>query len=149
MARPHVVIIGSGFGGLFAAQALAKTEVDVTIISKTVAHLFQPLLYQVATGILSTGEIAPATRDILRNQANATVLLAEVTRINLASRVVVAEKLRQDHRCEVRLPPGRRRGRAVLLRERPVRDVRPRHEEHRRCARTAGPDLRVAWRWPS
>jgi NADH dehydrogenase len=93
MARPHVVIIGSGFGGLFAAQALAKAEVDVTLISKTVAHLFQPLLYQVATGILSTGEIAPATRDILRNQANATVLLAEVTRINLASRIVVAEKL--------------------------------------------------------
>ena len=91
MARPHVVIIGSGFGGLFAAQALAKADVDITLISKTVAHLFQPLLYQVATGILSTGEIAPATRDILRNQANATVLLAEVTRINLASRIVVAE----------------------------------------------------------
>ena len=93
MARPHVVIIGSGFGGLFAAQALAKSEVDVTLVSRTVAHLFQPLLYQVATGILSTGEIAPATRDILRNQPNATVLLAEVTRINLDSRVVVAEKL--------------------------------------------------------
>ena len=93
MTRPRVVIIGSGFGGLFAAQALAKVEVDVTLISKTVAHLFQPLLYQVATGILSTGEIAPATRDILRNQANATVLLAEVTRINLDSRIVVAEKL--------------------------------------------------------
>ncbi len=93
MARPQVVIIGSGFGGLFAARALAKADVDVTIVSKTVAHLFQPLLYQVATGILSTGEIAPATRDILRDQANATVLLAEVTRINLATRVVVAEKL--------------------------------------------------------
>lgn len=93
MTRPHIVIIGSGFGGLFAAQALAKADADVTLVSKTVAHLFQPLLYQVATGILSTGEIAPATRDILRNQANATVLLAEVTRINLASRVVLAEKL--------------------------------------------------------
>ena len=93
MARPQVVIIGSGFGGLFAAQALAKADVEVTLVAKTVAHLFQPLLYQVATGILSTGEIAPATRDVLRNQANATVLLAEVTRINLASRVVVAEKL--------------------------------------------------------
>ncbi len=93
MARPQVVIIGSGFGGLFAAKALARAEVDVTLISRTVAHLFQPLLYQVATGILSTGEIAPATRDILKNQRNATVLLAEVTRINLRSRVVVAEKL--------------------------------------------------------
>ena len=103
MTRPHVVIIGSGFGGLFAAQALADAPVDVTLVSRTVSHLFQPLLYQVATGILSTGEIAPATRDILRAQANATVLLAEVTRINLASRVVVAEKLaktialRYDH----------------------------------------------------
>nr|WP_300144231.1 NAD(P)/FAD-dependent oxidoreductase [Propionicimonas sp.] len=93
MTRPQVVIIGSGFGGLFAAQALADAPVDVTLVSRTVSHLFQPLLYQVATGILSTGEIAPATRDILRKQANATVLLAEVNRINLASRVVVAEKL--------------------------------------------------------
>ncbi len=93
MARPQVVIIGSGFGGLFAAKALAKSDVDVTLVSKTVAHLFQPLLYQVATGILSTGEIAPATRDILRDQANATVFLAEVTRINLDTRIVLAEKL--------------------------------------------------------
>ncbi len=93
MARPHVVIIGSGFGGLFAAQALAKADVDITLISKSASHLFQPLLYQVATGILSTGEIAPATRDILKNQANVTVLQAVVTRINIASRVVVGEKL--------------------------------------------------------
>jgi NADH dehydrogenase len=93
MARPQVVIIGSGFGGLFAAKALAKADVDVTLVSRTVSHLFQPLLYQVATGILSSGEIAPATRDVLKRQANATVLLADVTRINLASRVVVAEKL--------------------------------------------------------
>lgn len=93
MTRPHVVIIGSGFGGLFAAQALAKAAVDITLVSRTASHLFQPLLYQVATGILSTGEIAPATRDILASQENVTVLLSEVTSINLASRVVVAEKL--------------------------------------------------------
>ena len=93
MARPHVVIIGSGFGGLFAAEALADDEVDITLVSKTVSHLFQPLLYQVATGILSTGEIAPATRDILRSQKNVTVLLSEVTRINLDGRTVTAEKL--------------------------------------------------------
>lgn len=93
MARAQVVIIGSGFGGLFAAKALAKADVDVTVVAKTVSHLFQPLLYQVATGILSTGEIAPATRDILKSQANATVFLSEVTRINLDSRVVTAEKL--------------------------------------------------------
>ncbi len=93
MPRPHVVIIGSGFGGLFAAQALAKTDVDVTLISKTTAHLFQPLLYQVATGILSSGEIAPATRDILARQKNAKVLLGEVSKINLNSHIVIAEKL--------------------------------------------------------
>lgn len=93
MARPRVVIIGSGFGGLFAAQALAKAPVDITLISKTVSHLFQPLLYQVATGILSTGEIAPATRDILARQHNVTVFLAEVKTINLDAKVVVAEKL--------------------------------------------------------
>src|SRR3954470_19940967 len=63
--RPRVVIVGSGFGGLFAAQALKRAPVDVTVIGKTSHHLFQPLLYQVATGILSEGEIAPATREIL------------------------------------------------------------------------------------
>ena len=54
-ARHHVVIIGSGFGGLFAAKALRRADVDVTVVSKTAYHLFQPLLYQVATGILSEG----------------------------------------------------------------------------------------------
>ncbi len=93
MPRPHVVIIGSGFGGLFSARALAKADVDITIISKTTAHLFQPLLYQVATGILSSGEIAPATRDILAKQKNVKVLLGEVSRINVKSKIVVAEKL--------------------------------------------------------
>ncbi len=96
MARPHVLIIGSGFGGLFAARAMAKADVDITIVSKTTAHLFQPLLYQVATGILSSGEIAPATRDILRSQKNARVLLSDVTRINLDGRTVVAVKLEKQ-----------------------------------------------------
>ena len=93
MPRPHVVIIGSGFGGLFSARALAKADVDITLLSKTTAHLFQPLLYQVATGILSSGEIAPATRDILARQKNAKVLLSEVSKINLDSRIVIGEKL--------------------------------------------------------
>ena len=91
--RPRVVIIGSGFGGLFAAQALRKAPVDVTIIAKTGYHLFQPLLYQVATGILSEGEIAPATREILRKQRNALVLLGEVTDIDLAARTVSSSVL--------------------------------------------------------
>src|SRR3712207_8639539 len=77
--RPRVVIVGSGFGGLFAAQRLRKADVDITLIGKTSHHLFQPLLYQVATGILSEGEIAPATREILRRQDNARVRSEEHT----------------------------------------------------------------------
>lgn len=57
--RHHVVIIGSGFGGLTAAKSLKRADVDVTLIAKTTSHLFQPLLYQLATGILSAGDIAP------------------------------------------------------------------------------------------
>src|SRR5690348_17778578 len=86
--RHKVVIIGSGFGGLNAAQALKRTDVDVTLIARTSHHLFQPLLYQVATGILSEGEIAPSTREVLHSQPNATVLLGEVTDIDLAARTV-------------------------------------------------------------
>src|SRR4051812_15739036 len=89
--RQRVVIIGSGFGGLFAAKALKRAPVDVTLIARTTHHLFQPLLYQVATGILSEGEIAPATREILRRQKNARVLLGEVTDIDLAARTVVSQ----------------------------------------------------------
>ena len=81
--RHQVVIIGSGFGGLFAAKALKRADVDVTMIAKTTHHLFQPLLYQVATGILSEGEIAPATREILREPEERQVLLGEVTDIDL------------------------------------------------------------------
>lgn len=95
MERRRVVVIGSGFGGLFTTKGLAKAPVEITLISKTVSHLFQPLLYQAATGILSTGEIAPATRDILRKQQNVTVLLGEVTGVDLTNRLVTGEKLGQ------------------------------------------------------
>ena len=88
--RHRVVIIGSGFGGLFAAKALKRAPVDVTVIAQTSHHLFQPLLYQVATGILSVGEIAPATREILRRQRNARVLLGTVTDIDLDARTVTS-----------------------------------------------------------
>lgn len=88
--RPRVVIIGSGFGGLFAAQALRRAPVDVTVVGKTAHHLFQPLLYQVATGILSEGEIAPPTREVLRRQENARVVLGEVTDVDLAGRTVTS-----------------------------------------------------------
>ena len=84
--RHRVVIIGSGFGGLFAAQQLEKADVDVTLVARTGHHLFQPLLYQVATGILSVGEIAPPTRLILRDQKNATVVLGDVDTIDVAAK---------------------------------------------------------------
>jgi NADH dehydrogenase len=88
---PHrVVIIGSGFGGLFAARTLKRAPVEVTVIGRTSHHLFQPLLYQVATGILSEGEIAPPTRDILRHQPNAGVVLGDVVDIDLKERTVTA-----------------------------------------------------------
>ncbi len=86
----RVVVVGSGFGGLTATKALRHAPVDVTMISRTAYHLFQPLLYQLATGILSEGEIAPPARDILRRQRNAEVLLGEVTSIDLAARTVTS-----------------------------------------------------------
>ena len=90
-SRHHVVIIGSGFGGLFAAKRLKRADVDVTLISRVSHHVFQPLLYQVATGILSQGEIAPATREVLKRSSNTTVLLGEVTEVDLAARTVVSQ----------------------------------------------------------
>lgn len=89
-ARHRVLIIGSGFGGLFAAKALRRSEVDVTLLAATPNHLFQPLLYQVATGILSQGEIAPATREILRRQQNIRVLLGSATAVDVSGRQVTA-----------------------------------------------------------
>jgi NADH:ubiquinone reductase (H+-translocating) len=91
--RHRVVIIGSGFGGLFAAKHLKRADVDVTLIAKTTHHLFQPLLYQVATGILSVGEIAPATRIILRKQKNAEVLLGDVVGLDLKNKTVTSRLL--------------------------------------------------------
>jgi NADH dehydrogenase len=91
MSRHRVVIIGSGFGGLNAAKALKRADVDVTLISKTTTHLFQPLLYQVATGILSEGEIAPATRLILQRQKNVQVLLGEVIGIDMTANTVTSK----------------------------------------------------------
>jgi NADH:ubiquinone reductase (H+-translocating) len=89
--RAHrIVVIGSGFGGLFATKALNRKPVEVTVIDRTSHHLFQPLLYQVATGILSEGEIAPPIRDILKRQRNARVLLGNVTAIDLDARTVTS-----------------------------------------------------------
>ncbi|STD10145.1 NADH dehydrogenase-like protein SAV0941 [Dermatophilus congolensis] len=89
--RHHVVIIGTGFGGLFAAKQFAhRKDVLVTIIGKTDHHLFQPLLYQVATGILSEGEIAPPIREILKHQRNARVILGLVDDIDPQAKTVTS-----------------------------------------------------------
>jgi NADH dehydrogenase FAD-containing subunit len=86
-ARRHrVAIVGCGFGGLFAAKRLRQADVDVTVIDRTNHHLFQPLLYQVATGILSEGDVAPPIRDVLRHQPNTTVVLGDVVDIDLQAR---------------------------------------------------------------
>ena len=88
MAPPRVVIVGGGFGGLYAARALAKAPVEVTVVDRTNHHVFQPLLYQVATASLSPSQIAYPIRGVLRNQKNTRVLLAEVVGVDPARRVV-------------------------------------------------------------
>ncbi len=92
MARPHIVIIGGGFGGLYAARALRAASADVTVIDRTNHHLFQPLLYQVATAALSAGDITAPIRHVLRGQSNTKVLLAEVRKIDVERRVVAIDR---------------------------------------------------------
>jgi NADH dehydrogenase len=89
---PHIVILGGGFGGLDAARALASAPVRVTLIDRHNYHLFQPLLYQVATAALSPGDIASPIRWILRRQKNATVLLANVRSVDVARKRVVIDR---------------------------------------------------------
>lgn len=89
METPHVIIVGGGFGGLYAARALARAPVRVTLLDRRNHHLFQPLLYQVATAGLSPGDIASPIRWILRRQANVEVLLADVRRVDPVRRTVM------------------------------------------------------------
>src|SRR5271157_2275745 len=90
--RPKVIIIGGGFGGLCAVRALKSAPVDVTLIDRRNYHLFQPLLYQVATGSLSPGEVAAPLRSIFSRQKNARVLLGDVQDIDpVAKRVLLAD----------------------------------------------------------
>ena len=85
----HVVIVGGGFGGLYAARALEHVDVQVTLLDRRNHHVFQPLLYQVASAALSPGDIASPIRWILRHQKNVDVLLADVQRVDPARRIVV------------------------------------------------------------
>lgn len=95
-AAIRVVIIGSGFGGLNAAKALKRADVDITLVAKTTSHLFQPLLYQLATGILSAGDIAPTTRLILKKNKNCQVLLGDVEDIDLTNKTVTSELMSME-----------------------------------------------------
>ncbi len=90
MVCPRVIIIGAGFGGINAAKGLKKAAVDVYIIDRTNHHLFQPLLYQVATAALSPGNIAMPIREILAHQENATVLLADIVKVEKDKNIIVA-----------------------------------------------------------
>ncbi|MDP9169279.1 MAG: NAD(P)/FAD-dependent oxidoreductase [Acidobacteriota bacterium] len=85
----RVLIVGGGFGGLYAAQSLKRADVDLTLVDRRNFHLFQPLLYQVATGALSPGEIASPIRNVLNRQKNARVLLGEVADVDVTAREVV------------------------------------------------------------
>jgi NADH dehydrogenase len=93
--RPRVVIIGGGFGGLYAARALKRDEVDLTVLDRTNHHLFQPLLYQVATATLAPTDITAPIRWLLRKHKHATVLMTEVQRVDTSRRVVVVEEERE------------------------------------------------------
>jgi len=99
--NPHVVIVGGGFGGLAAAKALKRASVHVTLVDRTNHHLFQPLLYQVATSVLAPGQISAPIRGILGKQSNTTVILAEVTGVNKEERYVVANS---SDRSQVHIP---------------------------------------------
>jgi NADH dehydrogenase FAD-containing subunit len=87
---PHIVIVGAGFAGLSAAKGLARAPATVTVVDRRNDHLFQPLLYQVATAALSPADIASPIRAVLRRQRNTSVALAQVTGVDTARRAVIA-----------------------------------------------------------
>ena len=128
---PHVVIVGGGFGGLTAAKALRRKRVRVTLVDRHNHHLFQTLLYQVATAGLSPGDIASPIRWILRRQANTRVLLADAQRVDVAARTLICDvgPIAYDYLI---LAPGVD---PFLLRSRRVARPRAGPEDARRCAR--------------
>ena len=94
---PRVVIVGGGFGGLAAAKALREAPAEVILIDRTNHHLFQPLLYQVATAVLAPGQISSPIRGILRKQKNTTVIMGEVTGVDKEKRCVFVNSSDREH----------------------------------------------------
>src|SRR5215470_8716682 len=94
---PRVVIVGGGFGGLAAAKALGKAPVEVTLIDRTNHHVFQPLLYQVATSALAPSQMSSPLREILRRNKNTTVIMGEVTAVDKAQRCVFVNDIDRQH----------------------------------------------------
>src|SRR5438270_13338720 len=88
MSQPHIVILGGGFGGLYAAKALKRAPARVTVVDRRNFHLFQPLLYQVATAALNPSDIAYPIRSVLARQSNTNVILGDVKAIDVSRRVV-------------------------------------------------------------
>src|SRR3989475_102227 len=103
---PHVVIVGGGFGGLHAARALAGRPVRVTLLDRRNHHLFQPLLYQVATAALNAADIATPLRSILRRASNVTVLLADVEKVDLAARRLDLDRGGMSYEARIILVEG-------------------------------------------
>ena len=97
MSQPRIIVVGAGFGGLAAAKALKNTPAEILLIDRTNHHLFQPLLYQVATSVLTPGQIATPIRSVLRNQKNTTVIMGEVTGVDKNQKcVIVSDADRQN-----------------------------------------------------
>ena len=122
--RPRVLVVGCGFGGIEAVRALSKAAVEITLVDRTNHHLFQPLLYQVATAGLSAPAVSAPIRHALRREmerGNLTILKAEVRAIDVAARTVVARRRRDD-----RVGPSDRRRRRDARLLRPRRMAAPR-----------------------
>ena len=117
--KKRVLIVGGGFAGIAAARALKRADVEITLIDRRNHHIFQPLLYQVATAVLSPSEIAAPIRQLEAKQKNLSVLLAEVKGINLGARTVEAELPRdRQSKTRVRFPGDRDRNAPELFRAR-------------------------------
>ena len=132
---PRIVIVGGGFAGLAAAKALRKTPARIILIDRSNHHLFQPLLYQVATSVLTPGQIGSPIRGVLRKQANTTVILGEVSGVTCEEGGLRFERPSRQRPSHLRLSDSGHRRNAQLFRSRRICAVCARPEKSRRCRR--------------